>query len=139
MYKFLGLPTREQATKSCPCEKQGSSRLIPATANDWPCALLIVMAKAKRIGNCNRLKVNGISSVIIGIRGMKTSSPLAHPVRIVASMMQLCNFFTQSLVPLQSLGVSKFLKSIIGAPTLRVKLCGGTPGISKGVQKFCRI
>ena len=46
-----GFPTRELATYSCPCEKHGNSKLIPQTSNDWPCDLLIVIAKANLTGN----------------------------------------------------------------------------------------
>jgi hypothetical protein len=41
---------------------------------------------------------------------------------MVASMTLDNSFFTQSLVPLHSLGASIFLSNIIGDPTFRVKL-----------------
>jgi len=44
-----------------------------ATA-DCPCDLFIDIANANGIGNCNRLKSNGMSFGIKGIRGIKTSS-----------------------------------------------------------------
>jgi len=69
-----GSPTRELETYRWPCEKHGNSR--PQTSNDWPCDLLIVVAKANRTGNWIRLNRNGRSVGIIGIRGIRTPSPL---------------------------------------------------------------
>ena len=48
----------------------------------WPCALLIVMAKAGLKGNCLRLNLKG-SNVSFGLevmRGMKTPLPMLHLV-----------------------------------------------------------
>ncbi|GFS36810.1 hypothetical protein TNIN_2671 [Trichonephila inaurata madagascariensis] len=50
----------------------------------WPCDLLIVMAKHSFKGNCILLNCMVLSEEMIGILGMKTSSPLAHPVSTVA-------------------------------------------------------
>ena len=83
---------------------------------DCPCALLIVIANANRIGNCNLLNRNDISVGIIGIRGMTTSSPLKGPVKIVVCMMSVINFFTGIRVSLQSLGWLIFPYMIIGTP-----------------------
>ena len=83
IYKDDGFPTRKHATYSCPCAKQGNSKLIPQTSNDWPCDLFMVIAKASRTGNCSRLKSNGKSVGIVGIRGIKTSSPLYFPLMVV--------------------------------------------------------
>ena len=140
--KFFPVPTLEHATYSWPCEKQGVSRLIPATLSDWPWALLIDIAKAKRTGNWRRLNSNGISLGIMGIRGINTSSPFEQPVKIVDSITWGIRLFTQSLVPLQSLGASKFLRSIIGEPTLSIKLCDGIPGGSSELRNsvgYCTV
>ena len=102
--RLSGLPTLEQATYNCPCEKQSVCKYKPHNSKDCPCALLIVIANANRIGNSNLLKWNDISVGIIGIRRMRTSSPLKGPVKIFASMMLVINFFTERCVPLQSLG-----------------------------------
>ena len=52
-------PTREAATYICPWEKTGLGRYTPTLANVCPCDLLIVMAKAGRIGNWVRINSNG--------------------------------------------------------------------------------
>lgn len=77
--KFCGWPTREQATYNWPWEKHGLSKFKPQNLNIWPCDVLIVIAKAKRIGNCNRLNCLGPSVGIIGIRGSKKFSALNFP------------------------------------------------------------
>ena len=46
--------------------------------------------------------------------GIKTSSPLKGPVKIVASMALLINAFIASRVPFQSLGWLIFRRTIIG-------------------------
>ena len=116
-----GLPTLEQATHNCPCEKQSLCKYKPHNSRDCPCALLIVIANANRIGNCNLLNWNDISVGIIGIRGMRISSPLKGPVKIFASMMLVIYFFTEKHVPLQSLGWLIFRNMIIGTPKIFIK------------------
>ena len=64
----------------------------------------MIIAKAKLTGNCRRLKSNGKFIGIIGICGIKTSSPLYLPLMIVDSMTLFIKFFTASLVPLHSQG-----------------------------------
>jgi len=44
------------------------------------------IANARQTGNCILLKSNSKSVGMSGIRGMNTSVPFAHPVRIVASI-----------------------------------------------------
>ena len=66
-----GLPTLEQATYYCPCEKQSVCKYKPHNSKDCPCALLIVIADANRIGNCNLLNWNDIFLGIIGIHGIE--------------------------------------------------------------------
>ena len=126
--KLLGEPTREQATYNWPCEKQSLRRSIPANCNDWPWALLIDMAKHSFNGNCNRLKAMGYSEGVSGIRGIRTCSPLAQPVIIVAPTVYVFREVTRSLVPLHSCGGLRFLKRIIGAPTFNLSSCCGIPG-----------
>jgi len=86
MYRFVGCPTLEHATYSCPCEKHGFCRWIPAVFRDCPCALLLEIVNARRTGNFILLKSKRKSVGISGIRGMNTSLPFAQPVRIVASI-----------------------------------------------------
>ena len=75
-----------------------------------------------------RLNSKARSLDLIGMRGMNTSSPLAQPVIIVATIRWGSRRFTKSRVPLQRLGASRFLSNIIGAPTFNTSLCGGVPG-----------
>ena len=63
-----------------------------------------------------------------GILGMKTSSPLALPVIMVASKTCAISLFTVSLVPLHSFGGSRFHSNVMGAPTFSRRLYGGIPG-----------
>jgi hypothetical protein len=90
IYSFVGIPTRVQATYNWPCEKHGFSRLMPQTLSDCLRDLFIDIANR----NCNRLKPNGISLGIKGIRGIETTSPFYFPFKIVASMTLFINFFT---------------------------------------------
>ncbi|GFX61607.1 hypothetical protein TNCV_5110941 [Trichonephila clavipes] len=50
---------------------------MPATFKVWPCDLLIVIENATFNGNCRRLKLNGKLLGMIGMRGIRTLSPLA--------------------------------------------------------------
>ena len=72
------------------------------------------------MGNCSCLNSMGKSDGIMGILGMKASSPLAQPVMMVAWMTFGMRAFTMSRVPLQSLGASKLRSSMIGADTFRL-------------------
>lgn len=83
------------------------------------------------MGNCNLL--NG-ADVSVGMRGMKTSSPLKGPVKIVASMKLIFKSFTASRVPLQSTGGLIFRSIKIGTPTLNFSSCGGNPGRSSAFK-----
>ena len=53
---------------------------------------------------------------------------------MVASITWGIRLFTLSLVPLHSLGASRFRRSIIGEPTLSNKLCGGIPEGSRELR-----
>ena len=110
---------REQAIYSCPCEKHVFSKFSSHTCGDYVCALLMVIAKANRTGNCRRLNSNGISVGIIGVCGNSTSSSLNFPFKIIASMILFIIFLTESLVPLQSRLM--FWRRMISTPFLMLK------------------
>ena len=129
MNKLDSFPTREHATY-WPCENTIFSRSNPQIDIVWPCDLLIVMANAKRIGNCRRLNGMGESEGIIGIRGRRTTSPSNLPFKIIASRTLPIIFFMTNLVPLHSLGAFKFRSKMIGEPIFNRKLCSGIPGKS---------
>ena len=57
-----------------PYANHGFLRLSRYTWSDWPCALLIVIEKASRTWNCNRLISNGMSVGIAGRRGWEIIS-----------------------------------------------------------------
>ena len=128
MKRLSGELTLEQATYSWPCEKQGCLKSTPTTLRVWPWDLLIVIAKHTLTGNCRRLNWKGKSDGMRGMRGMRTVSPRAQPVKMIASMKCLWRDLTWSLVPLQSLGGCRFLSNIIGAPTFKMRLCWEMPG-----------
>ena len=108
MYRFVGCPTLEYATYSCPCKKLGFCMWIPAIFRDCPCALSMDIGKAKRTGNYIISKPKDKSVRICGLRGMNTSLPLVQPVRIVASIVEEYRFFTKSLVLLHNSGDTSF-------------------------------
>lgn len=65
---------------------------------------------------------NGESNGMSGTFGMKTCSLVAFPVVMVASVKFCISSLMVSLVPLQSFGGLRFCNSMMGAPTLRVRL-----------------
>ena len=69
-----------------------------------------------------------------GILGINTKLPFPQPVMISASITFGIKLMIHRRVPLHSLGASRFLESIIGAPTLRIKLWEGIPGGSKELR-----
>ena len=83
-----GVRIRDIATYKSPWVDTGVGRYRPTWSNVWPCALLIVIAKARRIGNCVRLNfIANCSSIGIRLmRGISTMSPMLTPVAISASM-----------------------------------------------------
>ncbi|CAI9734263.1 Hypothetical predicted protein [Octopus vulgaris] len=99
-------------------------------SKDCPWAFMAI-AKLSCTGNCSRLNSNGVSVGIRGICGMKTTSPLALPVRMVASKTLSIILLIVSHVPLRSLGEFRFLKSVTGAPTSRWESCW-----CQAIQKF---
>lgn len=65
------------------------------------------MANAKRTENFNLLNLNSrLNHWVIGMRGIKTSSPLNIPIIIIVASIKLeKRFFTISLVLLHNFGV----------------------------------
>jgi hypothetical protein len=59
-------------------------------------------------------------------RGMKTRLPLSGPVTISASIMCYISLTTISRVPFAR-PPDIFRSKIIGHPSCKVKVCGGTP------------
>ncbi|MEE6488268.1 hypothetical protein FKM82_015173 [Ascaphus truei] len=94
----------------------------------------MVIPNASLTGNCRRLKLKGMSVGMSGMRGMKTSSPVAFPVNIVASMRLDMKDLMQSLVPLQRLGVLRLRSSMMGDPSLSRRRCVGIPGGSSELR-----
>ena len=80
----------DSATYNWPCENTGSGKYTPTLGIVCPCALLTIIAKLSRIGNCFRLNWKGnISSSDghKGIRGRKNCFPTCCPNTISASMV----------------------------------------------------
>jgi len=94
---FLSLRESMQH-KICPWVKQGVVKSRPVTFSVCLCGLFIVIAKQSFIGNWTRLNSNGQSFVIIGILGIKTTSPWDEPERIVASIMFRCILISNKLL-----------------------------------------
>ena len=82
-------------------ENHGFYKFNPQTCDDCPCALLIVIVKTSRIGDCKRLNSNDISVGFICTRNRSTSSPLNFLIKIVTSWTLFIIFLTESLIPLQ--------------------------------------
>ena len=130
-----GLATREQATNNCPCDKQSVYKYKPHNSKDCPTALLIVIANANRIGNCNLLNWNDISVGIIGIRSMRITSPLKSPVKCVASMMLVINFFYWKTCSITKIGLVNILQHD-NWHTIKYLLNNKINGISIMKKKF---
>jgi hypothetical protein len=118
----------DSATYNCSCENTGSGKYTSTFGIGCPYALLTVIAKLSRIGNCFRLNWKGnISSSDghKGMRGRKTHFPTCCPNTIFASMVEPRMI---SLLPLQSLFAgSMFLSNMIGQPIFSYNTCGGRP------------
>ena len=100
-----GCPTREAATYSWPCAKHWLRKNTPIRPSVCPCALLMVMAKDTRTGNCCRDHLNGNSpsGALRRIRGILTMLPACAPVRICAYRTRKSfTSRTSRRVPLQS-------------------------------------
>ncbi|GFU79860.1 uncharacterized protein TNCV_577401 [Trichonephila clavipes] len=66
-----------------------------------------------------RLKLNGKLLGMIGMRGIRTLSPLASPVKIVDFTICLPNSVIRNRVPLHNLGASKLRINKTGTPTFK--------------------
>lgn len=105
--------------------------LPPPKTVHW--TFFMAIAKLSITGNCSCLNSNDTLDGISGICGTKTTSPVALPVRTVT--YKTLGIILLNCVPLQSLGGSRFLKSITDAPILRCKLWNGR---SVGVARLFR-
>ena len=118
-----------------PYPNHGFLRFSRHTWSDWPCTLLIVIEKANRTWNCNRLNSNGMSVGIAWRRGMRTSSPFHLPFRIVASMTLSIKFFNSkcsSIAHSRWIDVAK--KNYGHINILSDNICCGTPGMSSELK-----
>jgi hypothetical protein len=91
--EFLDTPL-DRATYNCPWENTGSGRYTPTFGNVCPCALLIVIVKLRRTGNCFLLNLKGrdrSSEGDKGILGMNTLHLAFVPLTIYASIICLSN------------------------------------------------
>ena len=69
----------DSATYNWPCENTGSCKYIPTLGIVCPCALLTVIAKLSRIGNCFRLNWKGNISSSEGHKGIQgRKNPLSR-------------------------------------------------------------
>lgn len=107
---------------------------MPTLVNVWPCALLIVMAKAGLSGNCRRRNEKGKSSspalTVMVRRGMQTSRPRtpSAPVMISAWMTLTDMWRTMSRVPLARPSARLILRRrMTTQTTFRLSACGGRP------------
>lgn len=132
--KSEGLQTCELATYNCPCEKHRFSKSSTHNCSDYPCALLILIAKASHNGNCIRLNSNDISVGSIGIRGNSISYLLNFRFNIVASMTLFIIFITENVTSLQSRGGLMFRRRVVGTPIFNVQICDGIPDKSSEIK-----
>ena len=96
----------------------------------WPCALLEVMAKARRTGNCFLFIWKGkmLSEGIFAILGMNIYFPSRDPNAIVASMMWSCRRSMTYRVPLQwPFTGSRLRNSMVMLCFLSRNMCGRIP------------
>ena len=107
------------------------SKSTPIWWNVWPWDLLIFIAEHKRIGNSNRLNLNGRSDEegTKGILGINDLLPADGPCNIITSITLGCNVRTLHHVPLVMCGGSRDLSTITGQPTFSISLYGGKPAI----------
>ena len=78
------------------------------------------MANDNFIGNCSRLNWKGRSDGMRGILGIKTTSPVPHPVIMVHSIMCDFNDLICKRVPLHNFGGLRFRNKITGHPTFKL-------------------
>ncbi|GFX61828.1 uncharacterized protein TNCV_1383261 [Trichonephila clavipes] len=121
--------------RACRGNKQGVPKCMPATFKVWSCDLLIVIENSTYNGNCRRLKLNGKLLGMIGMRGIRTLSPLASPVKIVDFTICLPNSVIRNRVPLHNLGISKLHINKTGSTlTCNSNLCDDTTDNSKNYR-----
>ena len=108
-------------------------RLSPIYFIDYPYDLLIVIAKAGRIGNC--LRVNGVGIYLLlslDYKGIlyKTTS---LPSKLLSIILPLRTYLPYSVsriyILLQRRGVSRFLINITSVPTFNRSLYGSSNGL----------
>ena len=122
-------PLTNMETYDCPYANHGFLRFSWRTWSDWPCALLIVIEKASRTWNCNRLNSNGMS---VGRYYRKVWNEIISFWFVV----QNCRFddlkhqfiLTASQLPLHIRGGLMLRRRIImGAPILSDNIFCGIP------------
>jgi hypothetical protein len=87
----------DKATYNCSCENTGSGRYTPTVGSVWPCALLIIITRLRRMRNCFLLNLKGSdrsSNGDIRILGMNTLSLACVPLTISASIICLSTALT---------------------------------------------
>lgn len=107
--------------------------LSPTTLSDLPWDLLMDIAKLSFTGNWSLRNSNCRSDGIRGILGMKASSSLHWLVIMVASGTWCFIAFTANIDPLQKMGWSKILSSMIGALFFEMRLWWESSG---GCKEF---
>ncbi|GBM70678.1 hypothetical protein AVEN_270785-1 [Araneus ventricosus] len=96
--------------------------------------LALILANDNFKGNCYLLNLEGKSFGIIGMRGIKTLSPLAMPVITVARMTFGHRCVIRNCVPMRSLGISRLRINSTGTPTFNLSLSEGTLDNSKELK-----
>ncbi|GBM10881.1 hypothetical protein AVEN_42135-1 [Araneus ventricosus] len=96
--------------------------------------LALSLANANFKENCYLLNWDGKSFGIIGMRGIKTLSPLAMPIITVASAIFGPKCVICNRVPLRSLVTSRLRINITGTPTFNLGLSEGAPDYSKELK-----
>ena len=77
----------DSATYNWPCKNSGFGKYTPMLGIVCPCALLMVIAKPSRIGNCFRLNWKGNISSSHGHKGMRGRK---NPLSSVLSQHNFC-------------------------------------------------
>ena len=108
----------DNATQSIPCEKIKCWGCSPTVFKDWPCDLLVVIAKQGCMGNCFRWNWNGsiVSEDWSVMRGIMCRSPAYGPTA-TSTLTFFPQLITKHLIPFISVGVCNNRRSITGIPT----------------------
>ncbi|GBN14157.1 hypothetical protein AVEN_137124-1 [Araneus ventricosus] len=96
--------------------------------------LVLILANDNFKGNCYLLNLERKSFGIIGMRGIKTLSPLAMAIITVARMTFGPRCVICSCVPMRSLGISRLRINSTGTPTFNLSLLEGTSDNSKELK-----